>query len=59
MKRHPMVEMKLLVWWYRVTEDIIVTYQGIKQNKNHSRIASTFQDIEFLLKNLTKKFIQN
>ncbi len=25
------------------------TYQGIKQNKNHSKIPSTFRDIEFLL----------
>ena len=23
------------------------TYQGIKQNKNHSKIASTFRDMEF------------
>ena len=23
------------------------TYQGIKQNKNHSKIPSTFRDIEF------------
>ena len=26
------------------------TYQGIKQNQNHSKIPGTFQDIEFLLK---------
>src|SRR6218665_198296 len=32
MKRYQMVEMELLVWWY----------QGIQQNKNHSKIPSTF-----------------
>ena len=35
------------------------TYQGIKQNKNHSQIPSTFRYIVFTRKILTKKFIQN
>jgi len=36
------------------------TYQEIQQNKNHSKIPSTFRDIEFLLENiLTKTVIQN
>jgi len=39
-----MVEMELLV--HMVVQRI---YQGIKQNKNQSKISCTFRDIEFLL----------
>ena len=30
------------------------TYQGIQQNKNHSKIPSTFRDIDFYWKNFNK-----
>ena len=33
------------------------TYKGIKQNKNHSKIPSTFRDIEFLLEKFEPKHL--
>src|SRR6218665_2448907 len=36
------------------------TYQGIRQSKNHSKIPSTFRDMEFLLEELRdQKILRN